>query len=191
MTTQTAQTVQTAEMVDMNVKIPEPEPVIEVSAIQLLGCAGDGDGGYVVFDILLKVEKAHANSLMHCLDQISSNNVLEMFHASDDYEVDLDIAGKFLMKFHERGNNSDNSYLVGEIEDVAYPLVCALYRRIGDFDVKVHVSESTCHGITPVSFDDVYAFIRDNHLAPCDWFPIIDAIEFPALDASVEVDKEF
>jgi hypothetical protein len=161
-------------------KIPEPDrPDIEVSTIHLLCCVQD-DEDCNEFSIFLKVQKDHVGPLL--LDR------------SNDEEGDYEIAGKFLLKFQEHIKDPNMCCLVGEIEDVVYPLVCTLFYRLFHSEVQVYVTESECYGHASVSIDDVYAFIHNNNFMHFDWFTAIDAIEFPPLSTQAqEVDsyKEF
>ena len=190
----------------MSAKIPFPkipEPVIEVSAIHLHGYVEDedededsdewGNDNYAIF---LKVTRAPCNISQIRLERIKEQLVQKIYDRSDDEERDFEIASQFLLKFHEFSKNPDYCYLVGEIEDIAYPLVCALYRDLWETETHVVAVANQHYGNTSISLVDVHNFIRDKNLMNFDWFTAIDAVEFPLLsahDASVEVetDKEF
>lgn len=147
---------------------------------------------------LLKVQKqSDFDYLKHRLEQIR-HFVYNILDRSEDEEGDFEIAGKFLLKFHEFSKHpDDHCFLVGELEDVVYPLVCAFFHKLFVTNGQVYVdTNELCYGNTRVTLDEISTYIQDKISIDFDWFTAIDAIEFPlpptqAQEVHVDSYKEF
>lgn len=179
---------------------PGHEPVHEVSAIHLFGRVCNSldvdDDELHEFSILLKVEKeVDLDQLEQRVQQIY-DLVQDMHDESEDEEGDYELAVKFLLNFHEFSKHSDYyCFLVGELEDVVYPLVCALICKLFVPTVEVFIdTDEPVYGNTIVTLDQVSTYIQYQISQDFDWFAAIEAIEFPMdkflFPVSEEVDNK-